>query len=574
MMKKYFTILMMSVLVAIGSAAKAQLVKQNSKVEEQKQSNRDWYNCSFEKDGVYGVGVNEAYEFLKGKKAKAKPIVALIGTGIDTEHEALKANIWKNPKEKADGKDNDKNGYVDDVNGWNFIGGKDGQVMPFVNREGEREFLRLKDKYGDIMKDGGKFYTFVSGKREECAAPENMEEYNYFNSVVRGESRLLQAYGAINSVYNSRYYMGLFDREVRAVSLKKTGFTVEDVVKMCSPKTAEDPTSRGIMIAALQMRAHMMKNDEWERNRDAFLSETYLADQKKKYEQAVARYGNDGRQAIVGDNYLDINDRAYGNNVLLTADAAIGTMIAGVIAGQRDVEGRNNPIAEQARIMTLVVEAGAGEPYLKDMALAIRYAVEHGASVVVLPQQNSLYPEVQKQWISEAIRYAEQKGVLVIVPVHEMSRDMSEETFFPNRWMDGGKELTNLMTVGMSDKEGMPSANSNFGAKELDIYAPGIKVLSACTGDIYQYGNGVPMASAMVAGVAALIKTYYPKLTGSQIRDILLQTVTSRKGVELEKNVTRGGKNAVDLYLFEQLCLSGGIVNALEAVKAADKLSK
>ena len=112
MMKKYFTILMISVFVVIGGMAKAQLVKQKAKVEEKKQSDRDWVNSSFEKDGVYGACVNDAYEFLKGKKAKVRPIVALIGTGVDLEHEALKANVWKNPKEKPDGKDNDKNGYV------------------------------------------------------------------------------------------------------------------------------------------------------------------------------------------------------------------------------------------------------------------------------------------------------------------------------------------------------------------------------------------------------------------------------------------------------------------------------
>ena len=151
MMKKYFMLLIVSVFVGVCTV-NAQLVKQKVKID--KQSERDWYNCSFDKDGVYGACVNEAYEFLKGKKVKARPIVALIGTGIDLEHEALKANLWKNAKDKPDGKDNDKNGYVDDVNGWNFIGGKDGQVMSFVTREGEREFLRLKDKYGDIIKDG------------------------------------------------------------------------------------------------------------------------------------------------------------------------------------------------------------------------------------------------------------------------------------------------------------------------------------------------------------------------------------------------------------------------------------
>lgn len=568
-MKKYFIILIMSAFVACWSAANAQLVKQKTKVEEQKQSDRDWYNCSFEKDGVYGARVNEAYEFLKGKKAKTRPIVALIGTGVDTEHEALKANIWKNKKEKADGKDNDKNGYVDDVNGWNFIGGKDGQVMPSVMREGEREFLRLKNKYGDVVSDGGVYYSFATGKKE-IFTPENPEEFNYYREHVYKESRLAQAIASKWMNHVSADYVRLFDKEVRAKFPNKEKFTVKEVIETCAPNKG-DTSIRGMILYGIQIVASTRKTDDWESIYHVFVAESRFTDGQEKYDQVYKRYGNDGRQTIVGDNYLDINERVYGNNILLTADAAIGTMIAGVIAGQRGVEGRNNPIADQAEIMTLVVQAGEGEPYLKDMALAMRYAVDHGASVIVLPQQNTLYPEDQKQWMSEAIRYAEGKGVLVIVPVHELSRDLGEDTFFPNRWMDGGKEFTNLMTVGMSDKNGMPSANSNFGAKELDIFAPGMKVLSTCTGDTYQYGNGVPMAAATVAGVAALIKTYYPKLTGSQIRDIMLKSVTARQGVELEKNVQREGKKYVDLFLFEQLCLSGGIVNALEAVKIADK---
>ena len=568
-MKKYFIILIMSVFVAFGGVANAQLVKQKAKVEESSQSDRDWYNCSFEKDGVYGAYVNEAYEFLKGKKVKTRPIVALIGTGVDTEHEALKANIWKNKKEKADGKDNDKNGYVDDVNGWNFIGGKDGQVMPFVMREGEREFLRFKDKYGDVVNDGDIYYSFATGKKE-IFTPENPEEFNYYRKHVWKESRLAQAMSTKWMDHVSADYTRLFDKEVRAKFPNKEKIAVKDVIEVCAPNKG-DTSIRGMILYGIQIVAGARKTDDWESIYNIFVAESRFTDGQKKYDQVYKRYGNDGRQTIVGDNYLDINDRVYGNNILLTADAAIGTMIAGVIAGQRGVEGRNNPIADQAEIMTLVVQAGEGEPYLKDMALAMRYAVDHGASVIVLPQQNTLYPEDQKQWMSEAIRYAEGKGVLVIVPVHELSRDLGEDIFFPNRWMDGGKEFTNLMTVGMSDKNGMPSANSNFGAKELDIFAPGMKVLSTCTGDTYQYGNGVPMAAATVAGVAALIKTYYPKLTGSQIRDIMLKSVTSRQGVELEKNVEREGKKYVDIFLFEQLCLSGGIVNALEAVKNADK---
>ncbi len=158
-MKKCFLLLVMGVPACIASA---QLVKQNDQGEK-KQSDLDWYNCSFDKDGVYGAEVNKAYEFLKGKKIKKRPVVALIGAGLDVEHEDLKQAIWVNSKEKADGKDDDKNGLVDDINGWNFIGGKDGKVMEATMREGDREFFRLKDKYADYIFDGQNYCKVIDG---------------------------------------------------------------------------------------------------------------------------------------------------------------------------------------------------------------------------------------------------------------------------------------------------------------------------------------------------------------------------------------------------------------------------
>ena len=149
-MKKLFLVLSVGLLI---HTADAQILN-TGKQGERKQSELDWYNCSFESDGVYGAEINRAYDFLKGRKIKKRPVVALIGTGMDVEHEDLKDAIWKNRKEKADGKDNDKNGLVDDVNGWNFLGGQDGKVMESTMREGDREFFRLKDKnYLDYMSD-------------------------------------------------------------------------------------------------------------------------------------------------------------------------------------------------------------------------------------------------------------------------------------------------------------------------------------------------------------------------------------------------------------------------------------
>ena len=148
---------------------------------------------------------------------------------------------------------------------------------------------------------------------------------------------------------------------------------------------------------------------------------------------------------------------------------------------------------------------------LKDIVLAIRYAVDHDADIIVLPEQNSLYPPVQKQWMMDVLSYAEDKGVLVIVPIGESSLDLSQHVFYPNRHMGDGKELNNLMIVGSSDKMGNPSMNSNYGVNVVDLYAPGIEIYSTFTGDIYQVGSGSILAAATTAGVAALVKAYYPQ---------------------------------------------------------------
>lgn len=566
-MKKYFLLLVMGLSACMVSA---QLIKQNNQAQK-KQSDLDWYNCSFDKDGVYGAEVNKAYEFLKDKKLKKRPIVAFIGTGMDVEHEDIKQAIWFNKKEKADGKDNDRNGWVDDINGWNFLGSKDGLVMEALMQEGDREFLRLKDKYADYITSNGEFFKIVNGKLTKVPAPENLIEYTYYKNKVMPESRLASTYGGWKMGYVIQEYAKKFKEELNT-KFPGQKHTLKEFQTCYDPKAPLD-TLRDVAFTLIAMGFNLYKTDDLDMIYKTFV-ESAVQRGKETYEKELQRRGLDGRKDIVGDNYLDMNDNKYGNNVLLTSEAGTGTMQAGIVGGKRGNNLGGDGIIDQAEIMCLRVSAGSGEPYLKDMALAIRYAVDHGSDVVVLPQQNTLYPENQKAWMSEALRYAESKGVLVIVPVWELSQDLAKQTFFPNRWMDGSKELTNLMVVASSDKNGNPSMNSNYGAKELDLFAPGMDIYAAYMGDTYKMGTGVSLASASVAGVAALIKGYYPSLTGAQIRNILLENVTSRKGVEVEKGIMVDGKQAQDLFLFEDLCLSGGILNAYQAIMAADKLSK
>lgn len=565
-MKKYFLLLMASACISV---ADAQLIKQNE--EQKKQADLDWYNCSFDKDGVYGAEVNKAYDFLKGKKIKKRPVVALIGSGMDIEHEDLKQAIWVNPKEKADGKDNDKNGLVDDINGWNFLGGKDGQVMEATMREGDREFLRLKDKYADYIFDGKNYNKVIDGKLTKVADPENIEEYNYYRNQVLPESPMAGTYSGWQLTYVLKAYADKFDQMMKERFPGKE-LTEADFSICYDPKAPRDSLSEvSFMMCAMGFGVY--KTDKWETVYAGIKSGAQIEQAKAEYERKVGQFGADGRKDIIGDNYWDINDNKYGNNVLLTADAAIGTMEAGIIVAKRENGLGGNGIMDQAEIMTLRVAAN-GEPYLKDIALAIRYAVDHQADIIMLPVQNTLYPEDQKKWISEALEYAESKGVFCVTPAWEGAQDLAVETYYPNRWMTGKKELTNLMVVCSSDKNGNPSMNSNYGAKEVDLYAPGMEIYSTYTGDTYQSGTGLGLAAATTVGVAALIKAYYPHLTGTQIRNILLETVTSRKDAEVEKGIIVDGKPTQDLFLFGDLCLSGGIINAYQAVVAADKLAK
>lgn len=566
-MKKYFLLIVVCAYINISEAQLVRQIEQGIK----KQVDLDWYNCSFDKDGVYGAEINKAYDFLKRKKLKKKPVVALIGSGVDIEHEDLKQAIWNNHKEKTDGKDNDKNGLIDDVNGWNFLGGKDGKVVESTMREGDREFFRLKDKYADYIFDGNDFCKVIDGKLTKVDAPKNIDEYNYYRNIVLPKSPIAGAYGGWMLSYVIQDYARKFDQMMKerfpGIELTQNEFGI-----CYDPKAPRDSLSEVAFMVCVTWFS-VAKTDKWETIYANIKNGAQIEQAKADYEAKLQLFGSDGRKEIIGDNYWDIIDNNYGNNVLLTADAVNGTMETGIIAAGRNNGLGGDGIMDKAEIMTLRVQ-GNGDPYLKDVALAIRYAVEHGADIIMLPSQNALYPTAQKKWIVEALQYAEAKGVFVVTPAWEGSENLAETVYYPNRWMTGEKELTNLMVVSSSDKNGNPSMYSNYGAKEVDLYAPGIDIYSTYTGDAYQTGSGIGLAAATTVGVAALIKAYYPHLTGIQIRNILLKTVTSRRDVEVEKGIVVDGKLTQDLFLFEDLCLSGGIINAYQAVVTADKMSK
>lgn len=539
-----------------------------------------WYKSDAE-SGIYGIDLEGAKRLVKDRKIKKTPIVALIGNGIDAEHEALKESLWFNPKEKPDGIDNDNNGYIDDINGWNFIGSKDGTTMDYTTKEGIREWLRLKDKYGDLFFDGEKFFKYVDGKRQYLTTPVDMKEYQYyFNLILSNEAHVAKTYAGYVTAFMFKEYVEKWDKEIteRFSNKQKCEISLDDFKKFMTEKNIENDSLQNIAYSFSYWYGSMVKGYMKDKTVDSTWNMIYRNFTNKQIPLSLKNFQTefnttaiDNRVTIVGDNPNDINDFKYGNNSLLTSASMSGTMNSGIIAG-RDVNNTGfSGIFPEAKLMTLVTNAVNGEPYVKDLALAIKYAVSNGADIILLPYQLSFIPADKMDWIYEAIGEAEKRGILVIVPVWEAGEDLAVKKYYPSRDSYKGKSFKNIMTVANSDSLGLPSQISNYGKEGLDTYAPGNLIYSTLPGDIYKIASSSTFGAIVAAGSAAFIKAYFPELSGADIRELLLKNCTDRSGLEVEKSIRQGEKIEKELFLFEQLCESAGILNLKKSVEAALK---
>lgn len=590
---KKTTFAFIGVMCATAFSVNAQLVKQSPK-----QKIYDWHFSAFDKNGVYGAEIDKAYDFLKDKKAKKKPIIAMVGYGLDVEHEDLKNQLWINPNDKPDGLDNDKNGFVDDVNGWNYLGNAKGEVLNKTNKEADREFLRLKSKYAGIWNTGHHYLRFddKADKPVMVLAPADVAEFNYFRNLILPNSITGAAYNQADLYKFMKYYLfNDFTTAMLKVNPDLSKLDGMDFVKLLPNYTADIDSVKfyAAQLIAVGMTFRMPKMVVTKKTTKADDQTTPPAEQAKaplmpfdkykaffltKYDQYGKKYQdelakmNDNR-SVVGDDWTTMKQKNYGNNDVFSNSAFYGTTAAGVIAAQRNNNIGVNGIVD-GQLMTLKVYPKEGDPFYKDMALAIRYAVDHKADVIVLGMPSLIYPAYEAQWVNEALIYAEQKGVLVIAPVWDASEDMSKIKYYPNRHIAANKDLGNFLTVAASDTTGSPVKTTNFGKTELDLYAPGVNISTTYLGSTYRISSGSLAASSVAAGVAGLLKAYYPNLSGTQLRTLLMKTVTTRPGVEVEKTVKTARKNTNDLYLLTDLSASGGIINAYQAVIAADAMTR
>ncbi len=485
-----------------------------------------WSHLDILKDTVPGMSVDRAYEEIIKDKIGKKVVVAVIDSGIEIDHADLKPQIWVNPKETAgNGKDDDKNGYIDDIHGWNILGD---------TNEEQLEMTRIVSRGNDGSEQYKRASAELSEKRTEA------------------EDALGQ-------------FMLLKDSHEKVASyLKKQVYTKEDLDKIGKDAPEQVIKAKNISYMLLSRG----------KNVDDFLKEY------GDYVNGQLNYNlnPDFKGRKTNDDIFDINDKNYGNNdVMGNRDhAKHGTHVAGIIAQTRHNNIGGDGVASNNVEIMSVRAVPDGDEYDKDVALAIRYAVDNGAKVI--NGSFGKYFEQNSKWVQDAIKYAADKDVLIVVAAGNDAMDLNpaggeDVKRYPNDRIEGtNTEVSdNFLVVGAlnpSFGEKMIASFSNFGSKDVDVFAPGVKIYATVPYGKYEYLQGTSMASPNAAGVAAMIRSYYPQLTAAQVKQIMKDS-----GVAVNKEVIVSGK-ATDKRNFKEISTSGKFVNLYNALILADKVSK
>jgi cell wall-associated protease len=511
----------------------------------QKDVPKNWHQLDPQTSGYNGISLEKAYSLIKTNKLKSNRVtVAVIDSGIDTLHEDLKTILWTNPKEiPYNGIDDDKNGYIDDVHGWNFLGGKDGRSVKEDSYEAARVYYKLKPKWED--------------KTEADAI--TMEDKKEFATFTRAKEKTV---GDVNPAAEKQLTMMLgnftIGDSVIRKELGKEEYNITDLEKYT-------PTNSKARAAKEMLKNISTANNSTDITMKQLLEE--LAGELKKIE-AAKNAPPEYRKDIVGDDETNLNDRNYGNNDIMANTPFHGTHCSGIIAAARNNGKGVDGIADNVRIMMLRAVPD-GDEHDKDIANAIRYAVDNGAQIISMSFGKDFSPE--KQWVDDAFRYAASKNVLLVQAAGNDSKNVDTTYSFPSPiYADGKGRANNIITVGASgDKKngGLTASFSNYGPKQVDVFSPGVNINSTIPGgNTYGAASGTSMACPVVAGIAALILQYYPKLTAVQLKEVIEKSAV--KTDELVNNPET--KKKVKL---STLSKTGGFVNAYEAIKYASTMN-
>ena len=500
-------------------AKKAPLSEEESKV---------WSYSDLKNDSIPGMSLDKAYSFLQGKKG-VEVVVGVVDSGTDLLHEDLRDVAWVNIKEiENNGIDDDKNGYIDDINGWNFLG--------TIYKE-HLEYERIvKDPIiadEETLKEATEFYN-----KKVDGAEANKKRYG----------QMLQMVSNVDSTL-SKYF-------------KNKNYSKDDVM---DASTDDNALKQSLSIAKQMYGNGLRSLSQAIQELNSLVDK---ADELLNGDSLKNEYRN-----ILGDDPNIMDDKPYGDSKTghSIKDESHGTHVSGIIAASRDNKIGINGIANNVKIMA-VRAVPDGDEYDKDVALGLRYAVDNGAKIINTSFGKGFSPK--KEWVFEAIQYAASKDVLIVNAAGNDGNNIDFEKVFPIDSRDLKTEISdNFLTVGAMSAnydENLPASFSNYGKINVDVFAPGVQIYSTTPENEYAKFSGTSMAAPSAAGVAALIRSYYPKLSASQVKHILMNSGTLINFEVIKPGSRSWEKPNGEKVPFSDLSVSGRIVNAYNALKMAD----
>ncbi len=513
----------------------------------------NWHQLGPESD--FPTGIRSAEWYANAPASKPKTIVvAVLDSGVDINHPDLKDNIWINEGEiQGNNIDDDHNGYVDDISGWNFLGGPNGKSVLHESLELTRVYGAEKAKWEDV--DGSQ----LNGKKKK-------EYESFLKKKELVESKIENANAQITQV---KAMQEIVVKSLTAAKEELKGDTIN--LERLESSGNEDILIAARIIRNVEEQGVDVESIDWLM---AVIDTQFLEQIAESEEIIKYRYNTEyNARNIVGDSYYDFSNRSYGNNDVKGEYSRHGTHVSGIIGAVRNNGLGMDGIADHVAIMSVKVVPD-GDERDKDVANGIRYAVDNGAQVINMSFGKGYSPE--KYLVDDAMKYAAKHDVLIVQGSGNDGSDMDKNPEFPNdsymkKSFLGPKRAPNVISVGALSPEGGENAVaefSNYGKKEVDVFAPGVYIYATTPNNSYDYLSGTSMASPVVAGMAALIRSRYPDLSASQVKEIIIKSTD-----KLPASVIQPG--TFDTVPSSELSVSGGMVDVVSAMKiAADTKGK
>lgn len=496
----------------------------------------NWYNTS-----KAGMHTESAYKIVKNRSSQTV-VVGIVDSGIDIEHEDLKGKIWTNTDEiPGNGIDDDNNGYIDDVHGWGFLGSPDGKNQKFARLEKTRIYAKYKDEF--------------EGKEAASIPADRMSDYEVWTSAKSSMEEDKTKYEGYKVQSAQLPMLMQMIPQMVSAQIGKEDYTVKDLKKW-KPK---DEQAKQIKTFALAI-----KNGD--------ITQEVIDEQMEQINDMLSYYleSNYNDREFIGDDADDFNDVKYGNPDVAGPDPLHGTHVGGIVGAIRGNNLGGDGVAENVLLMP-VRAVPNGDESDKDIALAIRYAVDNGAKVINMSFGKGF--SIHQKEVYEALKYADDHDVLLIHAAGNDAKNLDTESNFPtDMYSFQTEKFKNFLTIGASTKDAkgnLAASFSNYGQTKVDVFAPGFEIYNSVPGNKYKKLQGTSMAAPMVAGAAAMLKSYFPTMTMHEIKNVLLETAKSYKG----KMQTLPGSEDTKVD-FGTLSVTGAVIDLQAAVKKCIALEK